>query len=100
MALFRVAQESLGNVLRHSGSRAAQIRLGRDNGIVMTISDQGKGMTMDQQADRSPNVGVGIAGMQERIGQLGGKLTIDSGPNGTTVTAYIPEKGAHVAKLA
>lgn len=101
MALFRVAQESLGNVLRHSGSETAHIHLYRDNGIVMKISDEGKGIPADRRpTERPANVGVGIAGMNERIRQLGGKLTIDSGPKGTTVTAYIPEKGAHVAKLA
>lgn len=90
MALFRVAQESLSNVLRHSGSKTARIKLTSNNGVEMTISDEGKGFTKQMQPDLSAPVGVGIAGMNERISQLGGVLTIDSTPSGTTVTAHLP----------
>ena len=90
MALFRVAQESLSNVLRHSGSKSARIRLANHNGIEMTISDKGKGFAKNGKTELSAPVGVGIAGMNERISQLGGVLTIDSTPSGTTVTARVP----------
>jgi len=91
MALFRVAQESLSNVLRHSGSRTAKIRLAKSDGIEMKIIDEGKGMAArEMETDVPIIVGVGIPGMNERITQLGGVLTIDSGPNGTTVTARVP----------
>ncbi len=90
MALFRVAQESLSNVLRHSGSKIARIKLTNHDGVEMTISDEGKGFTRHLQADAPAPVGVGIAGMNERINQLGGVLTIDSSASGTTVTARIP----------
>jgi signal transduction histidine kinase len=94
MALFRVAQESLSNVLRHSGSKTARIRLANHNGIELKIIDEGCGMA-GSQATPSP-MGVGIAGMNERILQLGGVLMIDSGTKGTTVTARVPlQRAAH-----
>lgn len=101
MALFRVAQESLGNVLRHSGSKTARIRLFQEDGILLTISDKGKGIPEERKPTELPaDVGVGIAGMNERIRQLGGVLTIVSGAGGTTVTAYIPERASRAAKRA
>ena len=97
MALFRVAQEGLSNVLRHSGSKTARIRLTNDDGIRLEIIDEGMGMkTKRAEAEVPVTVGVGIAGMNERIRQLGGVLTIASGPGGTTVTACVPAgKAAH-----
>lgn len=95
MALFRVAQESLSNVLRHSGSKVANIRLRNRNGIEISISDKGTGMPTKPAATELPvAVGVGIPGMNERIRQLGGVLTITSGPGGTTVTAHVPDRKA------
>jgi len=95
MALFRVAQESLSNVLRHSGSKVANIRLKNRNGTEISISDKGIGMPTKPAATELPvAVGVGIPGMNERIRQLGGILTINSGPGGTTVTAQVPNRKA------
>lgn len=95
MALFRVAQESLSNVLRHSGSKIAQIRVVNQDGIELSISDKGVGMPEKPSASELPvAVGVGIPGMKERIRQLGGVLTITSGPSGTTVTAHVPDRKA------
>jgi signal transduction histidine kinase len=91
MALFRVAQESLSNVLRHSGSKTARICLSNHDGVELAIIDEGKGIDKRQPQSEIPvGMGVGIAGMNERINQLGGILTIDSGPNGTTVRARVP----------
>lgn len=91
MALFRVAQESVSNVLRHSGSKTATIRLKNHQGIELSVADEGTGIVRKAKASELPvTVGVGIAGMNERISQLGGKLTIDSSPKGTTVTARVP----------
>ena len=95
MALFRVAQEGLSNVLRHSGSKTANIQLANQHGVVLKISDQGSGMAQTWNPETAIGVGVGIAGMNERIKQLGGMLTIDSGPQGTTVTARVPQAAAH-----
>lgn len=93
--LFRVLQESLINVQRHSGSATAQVRLERRNdGIVLEIEDQGRGATVDLLTDPEQivtNLGVGVAGMQERLRQLGGQLQIESAAGrGTTVRAVIP----------
>lgn len=88
IALFRVAQESLSNVVRHSGSSRATIKLEQNGGIRMAVIDEGCGV---EGSDRGEvNWGVGILGMRERIKQLGGSLTIDSGPAGTCVEARLP----------
>ncbi|MEI6514595.1 MAG: PAS domain-containing sensor histidine kinase [bacterium] len=96
-ALFRVLQESLGNVHRHSGSRTAAVRFWRDkDSVVLEIKDQGHGLPPDmitREDGRISKVGVGIAGMRERIRQLGGLFTIESSPRGVTVRAMIPAKG-------
>lgn len=98
MALFRVVQEALANVRRHSESETASIRLARKDGeVVLQIKDQGKGLAF---ADGSPDtigafaLGVGIPGMKQRLRQLGGTLDITSNNGGTTVSAVVPiEKG-------
>lgn len=87
IALFRVAQESLSNVVRHSGSPRATIKLERNGEIKMAIIDEGRGVAT---ATGKVILGVGFLGMRERIKQLGGTLTIDSGPAGTAVEARLP----------
>jgi signal transduction histidine kinase len=83
--IFRVVQESLTNVHRHSGSSSASIRVLRKGPEVsIEISDSGKGMAPD------PRLGVGIQGMRERLRQLGGKLQIESPGIGTRVQAIVP----------
>ena len=93
-ALFRIVQESLANIQRHSSSPSARIRLdGTPRRITLEVSDQGhgipesKGRTLNQPGAR---FGVGIAGMRERMAQLGGTLEIESGKSGTTVRATLP----------
>lgn len=84
-ALFRIVQEALSNILRHSGSGTASIRLARGSSdVTLEVSDAGGGMP----SDATP--GVGIASMRERVQQLGGWLEIGSSNAGTTVTAVIP----------
>ena len=95
MALFRVVQESLGNVHRHSGSKSAAIALRRTaRGVVLTISDKGRGMSREITTnwdDEIRSLGVGVAGMRARLKQLGGHLEIASSRNGTTVRAIFPQ---------
>jgi PAS domain S-box-containing protein len=95
-ALFRVVQESLSNIQRHSGSEAAKISMRGDaNGIRLEVSDQGHGMgqgPIDLRSTSRVRLGVGILGMRERVIQLGGKLEIESTPSGTTVRATIPRE--------
>jgi len=97
-ALFRVLQESLGNVHRHSGSETAVVRFWGDKGsVILEITDQGHGLPSDMIAredGRISKVGVGIAGMRERIRQLGGRFTIESGAKGVTVRAIVPAQGS------
>jgi two-component system, NarL family, sensor kinase len=99
LALFRVMQESLANALRHSGSRTASIRFVRAaNELALEVCDSGRGIpphvlhTGDGQRESLP--GVGIAGMRERVRQLGGRFEIVSGSEGTTVRAILPVAAA------
>lgn len=92
IALFRVAQESLSNVLRHSNSQTAKIKLSRNTGVELAIVDEGKGFAKGKKSEVTGDIlmGVGILGMRERMKQLGGTLDITSGPTGTSVTAHLP----------
>ncbi|HEV8130325.1 MAG TPA: response regulator [Acidobacteriota bacterium] len=92
--LFRIVQECLTNIHRHSGSPTAQIRLSMDsNEIVLEVQDQGRGIpeeNLRKRLNESPRLGVGITGMRERVRQLGGELEISSGDGGTTVKTILP----------
>ena len=95
LALFRVLQESLANVHRHSGSPIAYIRLLMNEGMgVLEIEDRGKGIAsgiLGQSAhDWMGSPGVGVRGMNERMRQLGGRLEFVSMESGTTVRAIVP----------
>jgi PAS domain S-box-containing protein len=95
LALFRVLQESLTNVHRHSGSQTAHVQLSTKDGMsVLEIQDDGKGISryiLEESVGCSqPVIGVGLRGMKERLAQLGGRLEISSSENGTTVTAMVP----------
>ena len=92
-ALFRVVQESLANVHRHSGSKCVSVCLIRTGeNLELTIADRGRGLPVGLQLDTAEEtrVGVGIAGMRQRMRQLGGRLKITSRPEGTTVRAVLP----------
>jgi two-component system, NarL family, sensor kinase len=101
LALFRVVQEALTNVARHSGSATALIRLARERHagreiVVLTVEDAGRGMpgldgTRAGLAEHRPaGSGVGLASMRERLEQLGGRLKIHSGVGRTVITATLP----------
>jgi PAS domain S-box-containing protein len=92
MVVFRVVQESLTNIHRHSGSPWAKIRLTRSPKLVeMEIVDGGKGISAERKkALGTPQVGVGVRGMEERVRQFGGTFQIDSGSSGTRVSVTIP----------
>ena len=90
IALFRVIQEALGNVHRHSEASKAEISLAdKSSSVTLRISDNGKGMKVNSSRE-TPAMGVGIQGMKERLAQLGGTLEITSGSKGTTITATVP----------
>ena len=91
ITLFRLIQESLTNIHRHSGSKTAHIRLVRDDQYVhLEIIDQGKGFAATHGSDRQVRGGVGILGMKERVRRFGGILDFSSSTDGTTVRAQLP----------
>jgi PAS domain S-box-containing protein len=94
IALFRVLQEALTNVHRHSGSTRVDIelRITAPN-VWLEVRDYGRGIPEDYLArvrEENAQVGVGLAGMRERVRQLGGSLELASTPGGTTIVARIP----------
>jgi len=96
LALFRVVQESLTNIQRHSGSQQAKIRIDRNSNLTLQISDRGHGASVSvPRAKKQPRfkVGVGIPSMKERVKLIGGRLEIDSTSHGTTVRVTIPLEG-------
>jgi PAS domain S-box-containing protein len=92
-AFFRITQESLANIQRHSGSKRAQVVLREDpECVTLEITDFGSGMIVPSNGAPhrgQPRLGVGIPGMRERMAQLGGFLEIDSTATGTTIRAKI-----------
>ena len=92
-AIFRVVQECLTNIHRHSGSPIARIRLRqRDDHVRVEIEDKGKGIPPEKQEEMASSgaPGVGIRGMRERLRQLGGTLEIESNGSGTVVVVELP----------
>jgi NarL family two-component system sensor histidine kinase LiaS len=89
--LFRVAQEALANVARHSGASRVDIRVQWDpHTVTLTVADNGQGFSMEAR----PKTGVGLKSMQERLESLGGTFTLASAPEqGTTVTAQLATDG-------
>jgi len=100
MALFRVVQEALTNVSRHSGSTTARIDLRRgmakgQHAVILSIEDAGKGIA-GRRPSRGPLMprsvrGVGLASMRERLHQIGGWLDIESEVGRTVVRAVVPD---------
>lgn len=90
IACFRLAQECLTNIHRHSGSPTARIRLEKtDSEVRLEVSDAGRGFPAGSVREREGH-GLGIQAMRERAGQLGGHLEIDSSSTGTRVLAVLP----------
>lgn len=94
LALFRVLQESLTNVHRHSGASTAKVCFQKQPEVViLEIRDFGRGIPADRLVrlrQSSAETGVGLAGMRERMHELTGKLEIDSDGRGTMVRATVP----------
>lgn len=93
IAIFRMVQECLTNIHRHSGGNSAAIRVREENHrIVVEVQDAGKGIPLEKQLEltSSGRIGVGFRGMRERVRQLGGTLEIRSDNAGTAVTATLP----------
>jgi len=93
IALFRVVQESLTNIHRHSGSTTAEIILSRAPELVeVSISDTGSGISSERRQADKVVPGVGLMGIEERMRQFGGNVDISSSEDGTSVMATIPLK--------
>lgn len=93
LALFRIAQEALNNVRKHSGASAVELCVDfRGGGLTMTIADNGRGFELPASiSDLTERGKLGIVGMQERTRLLGGTLTVQSEPGvGTTVVVTVP----------
>jgi signal transduction histidine kinase len=94
IALFRILQESLTNVHRHSGSSAVEISLkASEHQAAFTVRDFGRGMPAELMQGSQTNgehFGVGLSGMRERVNDLGGNFEIQSGGDGTAITVSIP----------
>ena len=89
LCLFRVAQEALGNVVKHSQARSADVELGANaNGVSLRIQDTGKGFDPDL---RNGGGGIGLITMRERLRLVGGRLSVSSHlMQGTEILAEIP----------
>jgi signal transduction histidine kinase len=89
IALFRILQENLTNVHRHSGSSSVEIGLTvTENQVLLSVRDFGRGMPagLRQGSDQNGNhVGVGLSGMRERVTDLGGSFAIESNSHGTAI---------------
>jgi signal transduction histidine kinase len=93
IALFRVVQECLTNVHRHSASPTAKIRLVRlADSVRLEITDSGHGISPDRLHAGAVVPGIGIMGIEERVRQFGGDFSVNSSPKGTTVVATLPVK--------
>jgi PAS domain S-box-containing protein len=96
-ALFRIVQQSLANIHKHSGSKRARIRLAMaGSNLVVEVSDEGRGispaiLSRFRESGRSP--GVGISGMRERVVGLGGTFELKSDHCGTTIVVSVPITG-------
>jgi PAS domain S-box-containing protein len=96
LVIFRIVQESLTNVHRHSGSKTASIRIAREaDRIIIEVQDKGIGMSAERLAEiRSQGSGVGISGMRERLRLFNGELLVESNGTGTKIFATLPSKAA------
>ncbi len=94
IAVYRIVQEALTNIHRHSGSKTAQVRLQRKgDSIILTIEDQGCGIpdaVIGKPAGDVGSLGVGIPGRRERLHLLGGRLDVRSDATGTSLMAVLP----------
>ena len=93
LCIFRIAQEGLRNIKRHSGADRAEVRLeGLEEKLHLSVADPGKGFDVNK---RSPQSGIGIRSMKERLRFLGGHLEVRSRPMaGTRIDAWLPFKAA------
>jgi signal transduction histidine kinase len=97
LVMFRVLQEALTNIHRHAASPTAEVVLGRADGrAILSVEDHGRGFdpeVLERFLADGSGTGVGLAGMRERVRELGGEFTLQSSPQGTTLLVAIPLPG-------
>ncbi len=99
-AIFRIVQEALTNMFRHSGARNGTVSVAERNGnILVTVTDDGKGVDQEVTQLRPESVGVGIGGMRQRVTELGGTLRLSNANPGTIVEVVIPARRAEQVKV-
>lgn len=93
VGVYRIAQELVGNILKHAHAREVSVQLFRNKGhVILIVEDDGVGFDHEQVADHAP--GMGLCGMRDRVRVLNGTLQIDSAPGrGTTTTLRMPVEG-------
>ncbi len=90
-AVFRIIQEALTNMFRHSGASHGRVSLSQKEGhIVVTVADDGKGLDDQVVQLRPESVGVGIGGMRQRVNELGGRMRLANANPGTIVEVVVP----------
>jgi signal transduction histidine kinase len=90
-AIFRIIQEALTNVFRHSGARKARVHVTeKDNQLTVAIRDDGKGVEEATAQLRPGSIGIGIGGMRQRAKELGGELRVTNANPGTLVELTLP----------
>jgi PAS domain S-box-containing protein len=92
LVMFRLVQECLTNIHRHSGSKSATIRIARDGELIsLDVQDKGKGISPERLAEiQAKGSGVGITGMRERVRQFGGRMKLESSADGTRISFVLP----------
>jgi signal transduction histidine kinase len=99
--LFRVVQEALTNIHKHSGSTTAEVLLRNDHeDVILEVKDHGRGMPkelLERSGNRGSVAGVGLAGMRERVCEIGGEFRLQSGAQGTNIRVSIPVTIGHSA---
>ncbi len=102
LSLFRIVQECLTNIHRHSGSKTASIHIVHDEGdLVLEVWDEGRGMPAERLSEiQTRGSGVGIRGMRERVLQLSGTMSIKSDASGTRIRVVIPTPKTASQELA
>jgi signal transduction histidine kinase len=89
--VFRIVQEALTNVFRHSGARKGWVTLiKRENEVLVRIRDDGKGISVQTAEFRPDSIGIGIGGMKQRVKEFGGELRLVNANPGTLVEVVIP----------
>jgi len=99
LAIFRLVQECLTNIHRHSGSKTALIQVAREGSSIRTaVKDNGNGISPERLSEiQAHGSGVGLRGIRERIRQFNGKMKIESNASGTSVIVIIPLNEARSA---